>query len=382
MKQACIDLATIAKLRAIGRGYPPVAARPAAERAMLVGPVNSAGQAFAWARALELADRDAAATSMAFTGGDPFGFQIDQDVYAGYAAHSPSWQRRQFEALQGYDAVLVESARPLVPRLFGADPARQIREFQSRGLRAALLFHGSDIRDPDRHIAAEPHSHFAADPALAQILREVTARSRELISEAGIPVFVSTPDLLDEVAGATWLPVVVEPERWRAERPPFEHGGPHRVAHIPSKSTIKGTELALPTLRRLHEEGRIDFRTVTGIPHREMPAAFTGADIVVEQFRVGNYTVTSCEAMAAGRLLVSHVSERVRERTRELTGEDLPIVEAVPETIEEVLADIAQRPERYAEIAARGPGFVQRHHSGERSGRVLAEWLAAERGER
>lgn len=356
---------------------PPIAPQ-LGRHGVFIGASNSAGQGWAWARSLESARPLVKAVSARFGGEQSesgFSFPVDQPIYSHYAAHSASWQRRQFDVLRGYRAILIESGDAILARLFDGDPAAQARALEASGVRVALLFHGSDIRDPDTHSAAEPHSHFTADPDFARVFRELTARNRRLIAELGCPVLVSTPDLLDEVPGATWLPVVVDPRRWERAEAPRGEGERLRVVHIPSNSLVKGTELIDPLLRGLDREGAITYRSVSGVPHAEMPDAYGGADVVIDQFRVGNYGVAACEAMAAGRIVVSHVSDRVRSLTEELVGERLPIVEATPETLAAVLSDIRTNPTAYLELAAAGPGFVRRHHDGRRSGEVLASWL-------
>lgn len=370
-------LKVVAVLRARGVPAPPVASR-LGRRGVFIGASNSAGQGWAWARALEGVRPDLRAVSARFGGQQleaGFSFEVDQPIYSHYAAHSATWQRGQFAALREYGAVLVESGDAVLARLFDGDPAAQVRALDTDGVRVALLFHGSDIRDPDTHSVAEPHSHFVADPKFAAVFREETSRNRRLIADLGVPVFVSTPDLLDEVPDAIWLPVVVDPDRWHPREAPLRNEGPPRVVHIPSNSMVKGTELVEPLLRGLDKEGAIAYRAVRGVPHGDMPQAYGSADVVIDQFRVGNYGVAACEAMAAGRIVVSHVSERVRSRTEELVGESLPIVEATPETLAEVLSDIRANPAPYLERAATGPEFVRRHHDGRRSGEVLAAWL-------
>lgn len=305
-----------------------------------------------------------------------FQFPVDQSLFAHYSAHSQAWQRRQFAALCHYRGILIESGDPILARSFNADVATQAMALAQLGARVGLIFHGSDIRDPDAHIAREPHSHFGVDPAFTEELRRLTTRNRALAERLDAPVFVSTPDLLREVDGATWLPVVVNPNRWHtAEAPAAASGRPLRVAHVPSSSTIKGTDLIVPTLDALAHEGVIEYLSIEGRPHFEMPDAYRSVDVVLDQFRAGIYGVATCEALAAGRIVVSHVADEVRATTRELTSEELPVVEASPESLGDVLREIATHRDHYREIASRGPGFVRRHHDGVRSGAVLAEWL-------
>ena len=75
--------------------------------------------------------------------------------------------------------------------------------------------------------------------------------------------------------------------------------------------------------------------------------------------------------MAAGRLVVSHVSDQARDLIFQETGLSLPIVEANIDNIEQVVRDIALHPHNFSEIAAQGPSFITGVHDGAFSRRVL-----------
>lgn len=374
---------TVARLRAFGEPFPAAAPADGAASRVLIAPANSAGQGFAWARALERARPDLSATSLQFMQARSarFAYPIDVPVLSGYGVHSRRWQRRQAAAVRGYRAVLLESAIPVLGGRHGGDTAQQVSEIRAGGVQIALLFHGSDLRDPDAHLAAEPDSYFSVDPGFTESMRRATRRSRELIAETGLPVFVSTPDLLREVEGATWLPVVVEIDDWASEARPFAHGGIPRVVHAPSRSHIKGSDLIDDHMTRLHDAGIIEYRRIVDVPHTEMPAIYRGADIVLDQFRGGPYGVAACEAMAAGRIVIAHVPERDRATARAATGRDLPIVESTAADLEEVLRRVIEDPEAAARAASEGPEYVRHWHDGERSGAVLAEWLTTKEQE-
>src|SRR5690606_26671255 len=102
------------------------------------------------------------------------------------------------------------------------------------------------------------------------------------------------------------------------------------------------------------------------------------ADVVLDQFRIGNYGVAACEAMAAGRLVVSHVTAQVRDHVRASSGKGRPVVEATPDTIEAVLRDVVARREHFRAEAARGPGSVADLPDGATAARVLAPFLGVE----
>lgn len=381
LRDRAFSALTVARLRREGHPRPPVAPAGGDEDRVLIGPANSAGQGYAWARSLERERSGTRVTSMQFVhADDTFAYPVDQPVLSGYGAHSRRWQHSQLAALSGYRGVLLESARPLLGGLAGGDALRQIELLRERGPILGLMFHGSDLRDPDAHLAAEPLSYFRADSDFTEAMRRGTRRSREVIEASGLPVFVSTPDLLTEVEGAVWVPVVVDAAEWRGGRAPLEHDGPLRVVHAPSKSHIKGSELIDGLLQRLHDAGRIEYHRVTGVPHARMPEIYGAADVVLDQFRGGPYGVAACEAMAAGRIVVSYVPRALRERVARLTGLELPILDATPDTVEDVLMGVVADPATALGLAAAGPGFIAERHSGAPSGRALAAWLDAESG--
>lgn len=343
---------------------------------VLIAPVNYSGQGRAWAHALESRQPDISARNMAVD--VPGGFSFDADLVVPVATyHNDSdWQTRQFDAAVSATHVLIEAEEPPFGRMAGRSVRAQAEALVERGVNVAFIAHGTDVRLPARHLAANPWSHYA-DPAIylprAQVLAE---RNIRFLRESGAPVFVSTPDLLEDVPWAHWCPLVVDPERWAVARS-MRRSGPLRVAHAPSVSAVKGTALIMPTLERLAAEGLIDLRLIQGVPSAEMPAVFADADVVVDQVRIGSYGVAACEAMAAGCVVVGHVSERVRAHVATGAGMPLPVVEADPLSMERTIRDLAARPD-LAEVSAAGVEFVRRVHDGRLSASVLTDaWITS-----
>ncbi|WP_203137753.1 hypothetical protein [Microbacterium sp. JZ31] len=345
---------------------------------LIIGPANSAGQGFRWARA---AERLAGVKAYAFAiqaPGDRFRFPADGRVAALDYSRNYVWRRRQRRDVESrFTHVLLESGRGV----WRGDAAEQIAGLRRAGIEVGMLFHGSDIRTPDRHAQLEPDSPFTDGwyPETEKLQRR-TAENHELVSMSGGPVFVSTPDLLDFLPEATWLPVVVDPEPWRrvATRPPLERERP-LVVHAPSRRGLKGSEAIGPALRALDSEGLIAYREVTGVPAEQMPRLYGDADIVLDHFVMGGYGVAGCEAMASGRLVLAHVSERHREVVRAAAGMDLPVVEARVGDIGDVIRTILADRDRYRALAARGPEFVARLHDGGYAARTLSAFLGADR---
>ncbi|MBB5632657.1 hypothetical protein BKA04_000880 [Cryobacterium mesophilum] len=319
------------------------------------------------------------AVSMSGPRATGFAFEVDQRVPFYVYRWSTGWRRAQLSAvLDNYTHVIVESGTPLFGDALGRSAADDIRLCQRRGLGVALLFHGSDIRLPSRHAERVAWSPFVAGLDSSTTVLEARALvNATLVEKLKVPVFVSTPDLLVDLPEAQWLPVVVEVAAWRAPTQPFAHDGPPVVAHAPSRASLKGSDLIDPVLEALENEGLVRYRRIQGVASRDMPDVYRNADIVIDQLRLGIYGVAACEAMAAGRIVVSHVSEQVREYVARAMGADLPVVEATADSLESVLRDIVAAPAPYLETAAAGIRFVEAVHDGRVSAQVLGWFLGA-----
>ncbi|TDD72981.1 glycosyltransferase [Jiangella aurantiaca] len=378
---ALVDALARAARRAtwLRRPLPPQEPFPqvrAAAARLLVGPTNSAGQGWAWARAAERVAGDDVAAACFAVRRNSYGFADDYGVPVPVYAH-PQWQRaHERYVVSTFTHVVIESMRPLFGSRHARDARGDVAVLTEAGLRVALAFHGSDVRLPSRHAEREPWSPFRIRDDLTERLEEQARRLAAFATafeRDGGPVLVSTPDLFDDLPGAIWLPVVVDPDRWQA--PPSPRRRRPVVVHAPSNSRLKGTEIVEAAMAELSAKRVVEYRRLEGVPNDRMPAALADADIVVDQLTMGLYGVAACEAMAAGRTVVSYVGDAVRERVRERTGHDVPIVEATPDDLADVVAALAADPDVAGERAARGPGFVRAVHDGRVSGSVLADWL-------
>lgn len=354
---------------------PPPPKVPATPVRLYVGPANYAGQGHAWARAAERLP-GVGAVSMAAVRPGSFAFAVDDAVPEPVYSLSRGWQRERRALLPRFTHVVVEAGRPLLGQLVRGGALAEARWLAERGVAVAIVCHGSEIRLPSRHRELEPWSPFTPDWELTAVLEERAARLARGLDRLGLPVLVSTPDLLLDVPAATWLPVVVDVERWAGagQRGVLEREVPV-VVHAPSSSHVKGSELAEPVLESLAVRGLIEYRRVEGVPAGDMPRVYGEADVVLDQLRIGNYGVAACEAMAAGRVVVSHVSETVRRHAREAAGADLPILEATADSLEQVLLDVLADRDRARALAAQGPAFVRTLHDGTRSAEVLSPFL-------
>src|SRR5438067_5033194 len=95
-----------------------------------------------------------------------------------------------------------------------------------------------------------------------------------------------------------------------------------------------------------------------GVPHDQV-AEFCGqADIAVDQLMIGAYGTVAIEMMAKGVPVVC----RIRDDVRQYYPDDLPIVSADRHTVYDVLENLLNQPETWAELGRRGIEYVSREH--------------------
>ena len=351
---------------------PPVPDTPVR---LLIGPANFAGQGWQWARAAEREVPGVGAEAYAFTDGAlafPTDYVVPIDVYA----RSQRWQEDQERhVLASYTHVLIEAGRPIFGTRYGSTCVRELRVLRRAGLEVALMSHGSDLRIPSQHAR-----RFADSPfhdtwwESVPILERTAVRNAKLFNSYDGHTFVSTLDLLDYAPRAVWCPGVVDVDAWATDTVALERRVPV-VAHAPSKGMLKGSQLVDPIMEELDRRGIVEYRRIERIQPRDMPAVYKDADIVIDQFTMGIYGVAACEAMAAGRVVVSFVGETVRSRALEATGRELPIVEATPATLVEVIEKLLDDRDAARDTAAAGPSYVRENHDGRRSAAALAPFL-------
>lgn len=356
---------------------PPALPVPDGRTRLLIGRANFAAQGYRIARAAERLDGVGAVCLHVQSANRKYAFPSDVAVPAEVFQHSAHWRRETFRAVtRSFTHVIIEAGRPMFGKLFDNDPLREIEALRAAGVSVALLAHGSELRLPSRHREVDRWSPFRDDDwADVPILEAAAIRFRRLAERADVPVFVSTPDQLADWPSGIWVPLSVEPVRWRSERPVLE-ADRLRVVHAPTNPRIKGTHLIEPVLERLDREGLIEYQRLLGLTSSQMPEAVAGADVVIEQFRIGTYSVAAVEAMAAGRLVIVHLHDQVQQAVLHRFGRPAPVLSSSPDEVEHLLRDVAARRSHYRDIAARGPSFVEFVHDGAAAAATLKPFLS------
>jgi hypothetical protein len=371
---------------------------PSAERRLYLGPWNTAGQAWAWARAAERHLPGTAAQNLwaqRSLSQSHFHFPADHELSA-LAQRGRVRQIHGERVLQEATHVLFESGRAVLADFHAASMLDDVPAIEAAGLRHAVVYHGSEIRDLREHAERYPHSPFRVPERewddYFRTLQSIVEKNRadlQRYAASGAPVLVSTPDLLDAVPEAAVLPLVVDVDRFAGAAAggvaPLERDRPV-VLHAPSNPRLKGTAALETVLEGMQSAGLVEYRRLRGVPHAQMADFVADADVVVDQLVLGNPGVLMTEALAAGRVVVSHLSDEVRGRwgasdeslsALDRIEADVPVVEADPDTLREVLEEILGERAAYQALASRGSDWARRHHDGRRTAEVLGTWLGA-----
>ncbi|MER6995009.1 glycosyltransferase [Streptomyces sp. NPDC000410] len=336
-----------------------------------LGPANYAGQGAAYAQAITRLDPDVSAEVV--MNKRPESFDYPADVYVDATRLGDrDVQFEQVERILGrYTHLLADAFLPVFGLLNGGTIAGDLDALKNAGIKVALVSHGSDIRHPGQHMERHEFSLFRDAPdGIAKKLQAKAEGNKKIADECGLPLYVTTPDLLDDLPTATWTPLVVNVAAWATDRPVMERKRPV-VLHAPSKRWTKGTDRIMPVLTELHDKGLIEFRLAEGIPVGEMREWVQDCDIVLDQFTTGSYGTFAVEAMAAGKPIVGYISDQVKGATQGA----LPIVSATPTDLREVLESLLDDREGTALIGQESAKFARTYHDGTWTAQVLSGFL-------
>jgi glycosyltransferase involved in cell wall biosynthesis len=300
---------------------------------------------------------------------NPFGFEVDRDLYRDGI---PPWRstptRLRFlaQAARRYDVFHFNFGTTLLPGWglpFAVDELPLLRRL---GKRVIATFQGDDARPPEFWSVPPPA---AERDGFAR--RRQNARSR--ILRYADRVFYLNPDMRRWLPGASFCayasfdPRSVEPVPPRTE-------GELTIIHAPSHRGAKGTDVVLAAVDRVRAAGvpvRLDL--VEGVRRDEALARCAGADIAIDQVRVGWYGGFAVEAMSLGKPVLCYVKDS--EPGDNPFGDELPLVRTTPATLsDDLIALLAEAPRR-TEAGIAGRRFVERHHDPRTVARYVLDGL-------
>lgn len=181
------------------------------------------------------------------------------------------------------------------------------------------------------------------------------------------PVYVSDPDMVEDIVESRWLPVVLGPAACRERVDVLTQAVPRVVLYSRKPDVTPAWRRSDATLRMLSVAGSIAYDSLIGASDIEIEEAIATADVLVDDLGYDGYSARAATAMAAGILVLAHLSVTVRA----VINTTVPVMSTDPAdlsaTLEAVLADRSAA----RSLAARGPDFVALTHDGRRTAEAL-----------
>lgn len=235
------------------------------------------------------------------------------------------------------------------------------------GKKIVVTYQGCDVRQRNFctnnfaiSACAEPDCYGGICNSRTDALKKKRARK---FGRYAHKIFAFNPDLLYVLPPqAEFLPYSsVDLNQWQ---PAKENKGEKLVIlHSPTDKGAKGTKYILEAVERLKSEYKnVEMMLVENIPHNKVRELYQKADLAIDQLLVGWYGGFAVEMMALGKPVVCYIREDDLKFIPAQMRKDLPIINANPSNIYEVLEQLIEEPEKLTLIGGQGRAYVERWH--------------------
>ncbi|TJY43088.1 hypothetical protein E5161_04105 [Cohnella pontilimi] len=134
-------------------------------------------------------------------------------------------------------------------------------------------------------------------------------------------------------------------------------GNPVVIVHFVKESN--GSEYVEKAISRLRQEGyEIQYEPSEGLDHTDAVALMKRADIVIDQLLHGTYGIISAQAMALGKVVLSHIREDLKPKM----DPDLPVISANPATLYRELIPLIHNIEWRQHLRDAGRKYAEKNH--------------------
>ena len=158
----------------------------------------------------------------------------------------------------------------------------------------------------------------------------------------------------------------------------------HAVGSFESRSSssnvnIKCTHIYLELIDKFKKEGLpVELIFFHSVPNKIIRYYQAQADIVVDMLTFGFFGANIREAMMLGKPAVCYLRPEWIEMMREEIpdyADELPVISATPETVEEILRDLINNKSKREEIGRRSREFAVKWHSSKTAARYFDKFL-------
>ena len=182
---------------------------------------------------------------------------------------------------------------------------------------------------------------------------------------------VCAPYLSEFAPGSTVHPLAIDLNDY-AFAPKATPENETVVMHAPTSRGNKGTSFIMEAVDKLINEGyAIRKLLVENVTHAELKKKYLECDIFIDQILGGWYGTAAIEAMAIGRPTICFIRESYFEHVD--YGHLIPIINAQPSTIYDVLKKTIEEKHLLPEIGKKSRNFVEEVHDLEKLTKRIIE---------
>lgn len=169
-----------------------------------------------------------------------------------------------------------------------------------------------------------------------------------------------------------WLPDLDIPSRFRYSADHDTVLLYHAVGNYSERTNknsvnVKSTHIYVPLIQKIRDMGhKVEMVFCTDVPNKDVRFYQAQADIFLEMLTYGWFGANAREAMMLGKPVICFLRQEWLDSAREEIPEyidELPIVNATPETIEEILLDLIRDKEKRERIGRASREFAIKWHS-------------------
>jgi len=136
------------------------------------------------------------------------------------------------------------------------------------------------------------------------------------------------------------------------------------VVHAPTNREIKGTQYVLDAVQKLQSEGYpVELKLVENMSNQDALKLYHIADVIVDQLLAGWYGGFAVECMAMGKPVIAYIRESDLCNIPAGMKQNLPLINAEPDTLYDVLKRISENKASLAETARQSRAYVEKWHN-------------------
>lgn len=281
------------------------------------------------------------------------------------------WALLEYDIFNFYnDRGIIEPAGGYGSDRFGIS-LREMEIYRKANKRLYAYAYGADHRLREKTLALgkwtfcsecpEPGKFCVCDDSGGtEMLRTIREHSTEVIAH-GLAMKI--------IPGARNIPYIVVDVKKLSPNPLPPVRNKFVVGHFPNHGYFKGSKYLEAAVQNLQLRGfDVDILKLSGRPHSEIIEAIGEVDVLVDQLVSGSFGLTAVEAMALGCPVICYLHAGVDIAD----ASSCPVIQANPDTIEEVLRNLTLDRSRLSQARIEGPAYVRRNYSIESLSRHLA----------